>query len=136
MKDIRPAFRTFLLADPVISTLVGGVRVHYGRLPQNQTEPSVVFNKISEVGDYVQTGDSDLNQIRMQVDAWAQSTDAATQLSDAVRDKLSGGRGMVEFGTDSVTIRGMFVASAHDDYDSVAHLYRASRDYFIWYMTQ
>ena len=129
MKDIRLALRSYLLADPTISSLVGGYRIHHVRLPQDQVEPSVVYNKISEFGDYNMDGDSGLGHLRMQIDSWAQNSDAATELANAVYDGLSGARPMV----DSVFLMGAFVDSGRDDYDSANMLYRSSRDFMLWY---
>ena len=133
MKDIRPALRQYLLDDPTVSGLVGGVRIHNTRLPQDQVSPSIVYVKVSETGDYHMQGDSGLGQVRMQVDAWAQNADAATELANAVYDRLSGARDTVTVGSDFVNIRGSFLANGRDDYDAVAKLYRVSRDYIIWY---
>lgn len=129
MKDIRPAIRNYLLADPTISGMVGGVRVHHLRLPQNQVEPSVVYVKVSETGDYHMASDSGLGQVRMQIDSWAQSSDTATTLANAVYDRVTGARGTV----DNVDIRGAFLTAGRDDYDDIAKLYRVSRDFTIWY---
>jgi hypothetical protein len=129
MKDIRPALRDFLLADPTISGLVGGVRVHHIRLPQDQVQPSVVYTKISEIGDYHMQSDSGLGQLRMQVDAWAQDPDQATQLANAVYDRLTGERGIV----DTIDFRGAFLTSGRDDFDEITKLFRISRDFTIWY---
>ncbi len=133
MKDIRPALRTYLLADPTISGLVGGYRIHHQRLPQDQVEPSVVYLKVSEQGDYHMQSDSGLNQMRMQVDAWAQSTDAATELADAVHDRLSGARVRIDYDSEFINLRGSFVINGRDDYDDVTQLFRISRDYILWY---
>jgi len=129
MKDIRPALRTYLLADPTINGLVGGYRIHHLRLPQDQVDPSVVYTKISEFGDYNQKGDSNISQMRMQIDAWAQNSDAATELANAVFDRLSGANTIM----DTVRLFGSFVDSGRDDYDDVTFLYRSSRDYLLWY---
>jgi Protein of unknown function (DUF3168) len=130
MKDIRPALRTFLLADPTISGLVGGVRIHHLRLPQGQVEPSIVYLKVSEIGDYHLLSDSGLGQIRLQIDSWAQSSDVATQLANAVYDRLSGAKGAFD---NNVDVRGTFLISGRDDFDEVAFMYRASRDFTFWY---
>ncbi len=129
MKDIRPALRSFLLADPAVNTLVGGSRIHHVMLPQGQVEPSVVYSKISEFGDYHLAGDSGLGHMRMQFDSWAQSSDAATQLSNAVYDRLSGAAALM----DTVDVLGVFVDLGRDDYDGVAKMFRSSRDFMIWY---
>lgn len=129
MKDIRPVLRTFLLDDPTISGLVAGVRVHHLRLPQNQIDPSVVYLKVSETSDYHMQGDSGLSQMRMQIDAWAQSADTATQLANAVYDRLTGEKGTLA----NIDVRGVFLLNGRDDYDEIAKLYRISRDYDFWY---
>jgi hypothetical protein len=134
MKDIRPALRTYLLADAVVSGMVGGVRIHYGRLPQGQTEPSVVFNKITELGDYVMTGDSGLNQSRMQFDAWAQTASQAVNLGNAVYDRITGAKGNFAGDSETLEVRGIFLANGDDSYDAAAQLYRQRRDYLVWYM--
>lgn len=134
MKDIRPALRTYLLADSTVNSLVGGERIHHARLPQNQVDPSVVYIKISETGDYHLAGDSGLGQMRMQIDSWAQSADAATALANAVYDRLTGARTSIDLGSpDFVDLRGAFLANGRDDYDEVAQLYRVSRDFILWY---
>jgi Protein of unknown function (DUF3168) len=129
MKDIRLALRTYLLADPTISGLVGGVRIHHVRLPQDQVEPSVVYTRISEVGDYNMVRDSGLGQVRVQLDSWAQNSDAANELSNAVYDRITGARDTMS----SIIVKGIFMAGGRDDYDEVSQLYRASRDYIVWY---
>lgn len=129
MKDIRPALRDYLLADPTVSGLVGGYRIHHARLPQDQVEPSVVYTKVSETGDYHLQGDSGLGQLRMQIDSWAQDSDSATVLANAVYDRLTGAKDVV----DSVNIKGVFLANGRDDYDSLTQLFRISRDFIIWY---
>jgi hypothetical protein len=138
MKDIRLALRAALLADPTINGLVGGLRIHAVRLPQGQTASSIVYNRISETGDYHTQGPSGLAQTRMQVDCWAQTQDAAVVLASAVYDRLSGFSGPVNYGTnspqDQIVVRGVFLDTGREDYDDVAQLYRMSRDYLIWYL--
>jgi hypothetical protein len=129
MRDIRLALRTYLLADPTVSALVGGERIHTVRLPQDQVEPSVVYTKISEFGDYNMAGDSGLGHMRMQIDSWAQNADAATNLANAVYDRLTGARDVMS----TINVRGIFLDSGRDDYDGVTKLYRSSRDFMIWY---
>lgn len=133
MKDLRPALRTFLLADPAVSALVGGTRVHPTRLPQDQVEPSIVFSRVSEVGDYHMAGDSGLREVRVQVDAWAQTGDQAVELANAAADRLSGARESVAVDSDFVDLRGVFIRAGRDDYDSLAKMHRVSRDFIVWY---
>lgn len=137
MNDIRMALRQLLLADATVSGLVGGYRIHTVRIPQGQTEPSVVLIRITEDGHYVMEGSAGISQTRMQVDCWATHADLAVQLANAVYDQLSGFRGAVAMGNnsppDSVELHGAFLQQGREDYDSTAELYRMSRDYIIWY---
>lgn len=133
MKDIRPALRTFLLSDATVNSLVGGERIHHIRLPQDQLEPSVVYNKVSELAQYNMEGDSGMLQTRMQFDAWAQTASQATELANAVYDKLTGAKGAMPGNNETVNVRGIFSFNGRDDFDEIAKLYRVSRDYMVWY---
>ena len=133
MKDIRPAIRTYLLADATVNALVGGNRIHNVDLPQNQVEPAVVFFKVTELGDYHMQGDSGLRQIRMQIDAWGQNADLATELSNAVSDRLSGAREIINYDSTFINLKGAFVANGSEDSDNTTKLYRSRRDYILWY---
>jgi hypothetical protein len=133
MKDIRPALRIYLLADPTINGMVGGVRIHHLRLPQDQVAPSVVYLKVSEIGDYHLAGDSGLGSLRMQIDSWAQTADAATALANAIYDRMTGAHGAIATGVDTVNFRGAFLAGGLDDYDDINKMFRVSRDFLIWY---
>ncbi|MBV5268975.1 MAG: DUF3168 domain-containing protein, partial [Afipia sp.] len=79
MKDLRPALRSFLLADAGIAAIVG-TRVFPIKIPQG-TPPkvsSIVYTRISGAGVYHMGGDSGLAMPRYQLDAWAPTADAAT----------------------------------------------------------
>jgi hypothetical protein len=129
MKDIRPAMRLILLADATVSGLVGGTRIFPTTMPQGEVNPSVVYHRITEGADYVMAGGDGLLTTRLQVDAWAQKADQAAELAGAVFDRLSGFRG----DQNGVTVQGAFMVSAREDFDSVAKMYRMSRDYEVWY---
>jgi Protein of unknown function (DUF3168) len=143
MKDIRSALRFFLLADATVASLVGGsnpttARIFPILMPQDEKNTSLVYNRITEVSDYHLLGSSHLEQTRMQIDAWAMRPGAASELADAVYDRLSGHAGTVVFGSNSpqdfIEFRGVFMVSGREDYDGTAELFRMSRDYLIWYM--
>src|SRR5262245_27282194 len=133
MKDIRTALRTILLADPAVNTLVGGQRVHPIMMPQGQTDPSVVYSRITEDSDYHMQSGSGLGTVRMQVDSWAQRQEQTNQLAGAVFDCLSGYRGDVNTGTEVVEVQGVFLGNGREDYDPVAKMFRMGRDYLMWY---
>ena len=135
MKDIRAAIRRILLDDAAVSALVGGSRVYPSILPQGQTLASIVYTLRTEDTDYHLAGPSNLVSARYQVDAWAQTADAAVQLGDAAHDALSGYRGVVAFGSNSpqtqITIHGIFSDFGGDDYDATAKLHNRRRDFFV-----
>jgi len=134
MKDIRPALRSFLLADSQIAAVVA-TRVYPIKLPQGTTGVSIVYNRISGGGDYHMQGLSGFAHHRFQIDAWASTANAATSLADLIRDRIDGYRG--DMGADSppvVTVHGVFMVDQREDYDDEAKLHRMSRDYFIDFM--
>ncbi|MPZ58440.1 MAG: DUF3168 domain-containing protein [Rhizobiales bacterium] len=131
--DIRPALRTFLLADSAVAAAVGGTRIYPVVLPQGQVLPSVVFARISGLGDHHMQGASGLTRPRMQIDAWARTADEASTLADLVKFRLDGDRSPMGAGAAQVQVQGVFFDSERDDYDSESKLFRVSRDYFIWW---
>lgn len=138
MRDIREALRAWLLADSGVSALVGGNRIHSVRLPQGQRTASIVYNRISESGDYHMQGPSGLIRTRFQIDCWAPRQDEVVNLADRVKDRLDALRGTrISWGSDSpteqITVQGSFLDTGREDYDSTADMYRMSRDYLIWY---
>jgi hypothetical protein len=138
LADVRPGLRAYLLADSGISALVGGARIYAVHLPQGETQASIVFSRISGLGDHHMQGPSGLARPRLQIDCWAASIDAAFALSNMVKERIDGFRGDMPYGANSpqdlITVRGVFFDSEREDYDDTAKLYRASCDYFIWFL--
>jgi hypothetical protein len=135
LADIRPALRAYLLGDATIAAAVGGTRVFPTVLPQGVKATSIVYNVISEVTDHHTQGPSGLVMVRVQVDAYALTTDAADALARAVKERIDGFAGVWAYGSssppDSVEIQGCFADTARTDYQSDAELHRVSRDYRI-----
>lgn len=140
MKDVRYAIRNLLLANATVSSMVGGFRVHAIKAPQGQTDPSIVFNKVTELEYVVMDGSSKLTDAQIQVDAWALDADTAIALGNAAHDALIFFRGLVEYGSNSprdyVDVQGIFLSTAREDYDSESRMYRMSRDYHVWFVNQ
>lgn len=127
--DIRPALRSFLIADAGISSAVGGNRVYPLRLPQGDQGPSIVYQRISDVGDHHMDGPTGLARPRFQIDAWAQTADAASSLANLIKNRLDGHKGA----TGSTTIQGAFFDSMREGYDPESKLFYVGQDFFIWY---
>jgi hypothetical protein len=139
LADIRPALRAYLLADATISSAVGGTRIHPVVLPQGSATPKVpalVHNVISEITDHHTQGASGLVMVRIQVDSYALTTDAADALARAVKERLDGFAGVMTYGSaspqDSVTVQGIFADTARTDYQDETKFFRASRDFLVW----
>ena len=137
LAGIRPALRAYLLADPTIASAVGGTRVHPVVLPQGVKATSLVYNVISEITDHHTQGPSGLVMVRMQLDAYAQTTDAADALARAVKERIDGFAGVWTYGasspSDAVEVQGVFADTARSDYQSDPELFRSSRDYRIFF---
>jgi hypothetical protein len=134
MKDIRPALRSFLLGSPGIAAVVAA-RVYPIKLPQGTTAASIVYNRISGVGDYHMQGLSGFAKHRYQIDVWAPTAEVATTLADLIRDRIDGYQGPM--GADSpptIEVQGVFMADQREDYDDAAKLHRVSRDFFITFI--
>jgi hypothetical protein len=127
--DLRSALRTFLLGDGAIFVAVAGTRIFPVTLPQGESRPSLVVTRISGLGDHHMQGASGLARPRYQIDAYAPKADDANALADLVKARLDGYRGPM----GAVTVQGAFFETERDDYQADAKLYRASRDYFIWF---
>lgn len=129
-KDIRPALRTFLLADTGIAAVVG-TRVYPIKIPQGINQASIVYTRISGQGIYHMGGPSGLAMPRYQLDAWAPKADDATTLANLIKDRIDGFRGVMGSGPMAVTVQGVFLLDEREDYDDTVNLHRMSRDYAI-----
>lgn len=86
---IEQAFYTLLTTTPAITAIVAG-RIHEGERPENETAPAIVFQRISTVPVVSLTGESGLDNVRLQVSCWhashAESHALAQLVRAAVRD--------------------------------------------------
>ena len=133
IKDIRPALRAFLLADVSILAVVGP-RVFPAVMPQGITAPSLVYNRVSGLGDHHMQGASGYVQARMQVAAWSQALDDAETLANLVKARLDGWRGTMATGSGAVRVMGVFYLQENPpNYDAARRLHGVGRDYMIHY---
>lgn len=85
-------FRALLLNSSAVSAFVG-VRVDWGSRVQGEPLPALVLNVISGAEGLTLQGPDGLHEGRVQVDCYALTMGAATQLSRAVLTLLHGYRG-------------------------------------------
>lgn len=137
LADIRVGLRAYLLGESAISTAVGGDRIFPVVLKQGEKRASIVYSRISGLGDHHMQGASGLARPRIQIDCWAPKADDAVSLANLVKERIDGFRGSMLWGDNSpaeaIVVQGIFFESEREDYDDAAKLYRVSRDYFVWY---
>ena len=135
MIDPRPGLRALMLADSAVNAAVAGTRIFPTLLPQGQTQPSIVYQRVSGFGDVATDGVTGLDRPRFQIATWAQSADQASSLADLVRAAIDGFKGPVTYGSPPSTIvfRGIFYDVERDAYDDIGKLYSTGRDYMVWF---
>jgi hypothetical protein len=133
LKDLRPALRAFLLADPAINAAVGGSRIYPDEMPQGVVAASIVYQEIGNVGDHHNEGPSGLARPRMQITAWAQTKDVAYALGLLIKNRLDGFKGVMGSGGAAVTVQGMFFVDGRNQKDDAAGLFGRQQDFFLWF---
>lgn len=78
-----------LLADSGVSAVVG-TKVHPGAIPQGQSLPAIVYNRISTPRDVALGGPVNVVGIRFRIDCWHTSYASVKALAAAVRSALNG----------------------------------------------
>lgn len=131
LKDLRPALRSFLLADAGLSVAVGGARIYPDELPQGVTGDSIVYSEISAIGDHHNEGPSGLAQPRFQFSSWSKTKDGAWALSLLLQERIDGYRGVMGAGADAVNVQGVFLDNSRSVRDAAAALFGRQQDYFI-----
>ena len=133
-----------LKSDAAVSALVGS-RIRPLTLQQGETLPALVYQKISDVPDYAMGGQTGLAAARIQIASWTdgQMNDGssgysqAKRLAEAVRLCLSGWRGTVAVGADSVEVDWVELDNQTDLYDPEAGrglpMYAVISDYMVAY---
>lgn len=130
---IERAFRSLLLADPVVAGLVGD-RVLYGVMEQRATFPRVQITKVSKTSGLLLSDTVGMNAVRVQVDCWARSIDEVRALADAVNgadDQSTRGplHGRSTVGMKLIELLVERAAEYEPDESPDRQLYRVSADY-------
>lgn len=135
---IGTALRAHLLADATLAAVVTA-RIYALRLPQKPTLPAVVLQRISGFRWKHLRGSGALARPRFQVDSWAQTHDAASELGAVVRQRLEGFTGEWPIGgSPPVTVRVSVLFEDERDLfeeDVLGGLCRHSADYFLFHQT-
>jgi hypothetical protein len=117
MADPIEVVKAVLAAAAPVTTLVSD-RISPNPLAQNEPLPAIVLTVVGTVPNWNLRGDSNLDEVRVQVDSYGVTATAAAALSDAVRAALSA--------ADRV------LNSEITDYDPSTEAHVVSQDYFLW----
>lgn len=92
----------FLIASAAVSNLLAKQKIERQYARQGTEFPYLVMSEIDDSPPlYTLSGEPDLSNLTVQIDAWARDEDTpngalrAKQLADAVRNRLSGYRGLI-----------------------------------------
>jgi Protein of unknown function (DUF3168) len=99
--------RAYLLANTAIAAIVG-TRIYPLRLPQkldlSNGKGAIVLTRIDEIDDAHLRGPNALKRLRLQVDCYAFTHDAATALGTLCRRRLNGYAGAWDDGGSPATV--------------------------------
>ena len=97
-----------------------GNRVFAVLRPQDQATPAISYQRISNVPVADFDGDAGLDNVRMQIDCWAQTYGAAKILAREARVAIA------------AADLHAYVSTDRDDIDEETGLYRVSMDVSLW----
>lgn len=115
----------------VVTALITGsdpLRAYKGKLPAKGTPgrilPSAVVSVIGGHDEVDLRGDAGLSRRVVQVDAWHELEQSADDYMELVKAKL--------FASDAFQVNAVTESGA-DPFDEEANLYRASREFTVWF---
>jgi hypothetical protein len=129
--------RRHLLDSAAIAARVTA-RVYTPILPQKVSYPAIQLQLISDVEDLQMRGPDGLTRVRIQVDSWAQTRDAAQSVGRLCVQRLNGFLGMW-MGDPSTSpplyfrVLGVALQSASEQFEQevMGGICRHSADYFV-----
>lgn len=126
---IEAALFAYITTDSTVSGLMS-TRMYPLDLPQEPTAPCATYHRVSTTPLYTHSGDSQLDEVRIQIDSYAATVLAAKTLAGAIRDRISGHSGDME----GVDVQSVFMDTEQDFGDPTTDLYRVSQDYLITFV--
>ncbi len=90
---MRSEFAALLRGAPTITALVPAGNINWRERHQSAALPGIVLHLINAGDLYTLSDVTDLAEVRVQIDVWAEDYDAATAAAEAVRTLLSGYQG-------------------------------------------
>jgi hypothetical protein len=117
----------YLSGNGELTGLIGD-RLYPLALPQKPTMPAVVYQEIDAVPGYTHSGDSELEQVRMQFKCWANTLLIAKQVKAVLKRALSGFSG--DMGGEEVV---SFIEGGSSGMDGEIGLSFVMLDAMIWH---
>lgn len=128
---VGKAIHNILSNDATVAALItdgSAVKCFPVQIPQLTQFPAIVYTVVSNFPNDTKTGRSEFDQVRVQIDCYARSYTAATELEDAVRNALD----RVTPGTyGTVVVKGTRYLSTNETIEEDDNVYRVSTDYQI-----
>jgi hypothetical protein len=89
-------------------------------LPSGTVRPAITYQRISTEPVNSIVGSSGLDRVRMQIDCWAGTFQAAVEIAEAVRTLMAaaGFQGLLD--------------NQSSEFEEETRLYRVSSDFFVW----
>lgn len=117
-----------LAANSAANALLGG-RVYPLLAPQGTAFPCVVVNTSGVTPENTKNGPALLDNVRVQVDAYAPTYAAANDTAEAVRVAMDYYRGMVSYQSVLYPVDSMFYVSQTDMMETEREVYRVMCEY-------
>lgn len=134
---MEEAIAAKLLATTALTTLVG-TRIQWDQRPQANALPSVTLTVISGAPLYSDEGNTDLVNVRLQIDSWAKdtATQSGSSLAKLVAREVMAALATVHMTVSGVEFQGVFPDNIQDFSEQGqggVQIYRRALDYDIWH---
>jgi len=127
MADVEDVLRAALRDDNAVAALAGA-RIYFEVLPENESAPALVINRITTTPVRAMGADSGLVWCRFQIDAFATKEAQARALAKAVRGALprAGLAG-------PPVVQAIFFDNENGGFDAVTRRYQRAVDFIVWW---
>jgi Protein of unknown function (DUF3168)/Uncharacterized conserved protein (DUF2190) len=106
-------------------------RVYPVILPQKTTYPAAVITVIGNDPNETKSGSSDVDNIAVQIDAYAFKFETAAEISEAIRQAIDFYTGDVVVGLNTYAISGVRYEAERANFEADTDLWRISADYTV-----
>ncbi|HRJ40833.1 MAG TPA: DUF3168 domain-containing protein [Caldilineaceae bacterium] len=131
--SIEAALWAELTGDAGVSALIS-TRLYPEHLPQSPTYPAATYRRISTLPVYCRANNGRFQQVRIQIDCYAETYASALALADAITAAMEGWTQ-----ASGPRVDRAYVANRQDNFadllgeDGEIGLYQESVDFFVWF---